>query len=377
MTQKQHKVYIVGAGISGLIAAKNLEAQGIAPVILEATDRPGGRVKTDIVDGFQLDRGFQVLLSDYPAAQKYLDYGALDLQAFASGACVFVEGKQHFFGDPLRNPSLLFSTLFSGIGTLWDKLRIFQLNLKLRNKSVQEIFAAPEITTKEYLKDVGFSDGMIAGFFQPFFTGIFLETELHTSSRMFEFVFKLFGEGLALLPKAGIEAIAQQLTKQLTRTTFRFNTKVAAVHDTEIWLENGEKLASDYTIIATAAKELLPQVPQPALEWKSCQTLYFTAPTRLYDQPFIGLLTKENRLINNIFYHTSLPMQQQGKGELLSVTVVEEHDLSQEALVAHVVQELQQECNINDVSFLKLYTIPKGLPNFQDSNTIVLPLRQN
>ena len=82
MNKKEYKIHIIGAGISGLIAARVLEDSGFNPVIIEATDRAGGRVKTDILNGFQLDHGFQVLLTSYPAAQKYLDFEALDLQLF-------------------------------------------------------------------------------------------------------------------------------------------------------------------------------------------------------------------------------------------------------------------------------------------------------
>lgn len=366
MNQAKPSIHIIGAGISGLIAAKVLEDQGFAPVILEATERPGGRVKTDIVQGFQLDQGFQVLLSNYPAAQKYLDYKALELQAFESGACIFVKGQQKFLGDPLRNMGLLFPTLFSGIGGLLDKVKILQLNLKLQKKSLEEIFASPEKTTYQYLQDFGFSEGMISQFFQPFFAGIFLETALQTSSRMFEFVFKLFGEGLALLPKGGIEKIAQQLTQQLKHTTFKFNTKVAKVEGQQIILENGQKITTDYTIIATAAPSLVPTLVTAPIQWKSCQTLYFTTPKRVYAAPYIGLIPNKKSLINNIFYPTSLAMQQQGKGELLSVTVVQEHQLSEEALIAQVTQELQQECNISEVTFLKIYHIPKALPQLQN-----------
>lgn len=366
MNQAKPSIHIIGAGISGLIAAKVLEDQGFAPIIIEATERPGGRVKTDLVQGFQLDHGFQVLLSNYPAAQKYLDYEALELQEFESGACIFVKGQQKFLGDPLRNWGVLFPTLFSGIGGLLDKVKILQLNLKLQKKSLKKIFASPEKSTYQYLKDFGFSERMISQFFQPFFAGIFLETALQTSSRMFEFVFKMFGEGLALLPKGGIEKIAQQLTQQLTNTTFHFNTKVAKVEGQQIILENGEKIATDYTIIATAAPPLVPHLVSAPIQWKSCQTLYFTTPKRVYQAPYIGLIPNKKSLINNIFYHTSLAVQQQGKGELLSVTVVQEHQLSEEALIAQVSQELQQECNISSPTFLKLYHIPQALPQLQN-----------
>jgi len=112
MSAKSLKVHIVGGGISGLVAAQVLEKHGLIPVIIEATDRVGGRLKTDIINGFQLDRGFQVLLSSYSAAKKYLDYKALELQKLRAGSCIFINGKQKFFGDPLRDFTLFFPTLF-------------------------------------------------------------------------------------------------------------------------------------------------------------------------------------------------------------------------------------------------------------------------
>ena len=110
MQKQDYKIHIIGAGLSGLIAATVLEKNGFAPVIIEATDRPGGRVKTDMVEGYQLDHGFQVLLTAYPAAKKYLNLKALDLQKFKPGAAIFKEGKQVVIGDPLRDISLLVHT---------------------------------------------------------------------------------------------------------------------------------------------------------------------------------------------------------------------------------------------------------------------------
>ena len=161
MTKKEYNIHIIGAGISGLIAAQVLENYGYAPTVIEATDRVGGRVKTDRVNGYQLDHGFQVLLSAYPAAQKYLDYDALDLQPFLPGASIFKSSKQKIIGDPLRNLSLLFPTLFSGIGNFSDKFKILKLNQKLKKKSLEAIFSEPEQSTQEYLEKLGFSNGII------------------------------------------------------------------------------------------------------------------------------------------------------------------------------------------------------------------------
>ena len=174
MSKNSIKVHIIGGGVSGLVAAQVLENHGISPVIIDANDRVGGRVKTDIVKGFQLDRGFQVLLSSYSAAKKYLDYKSLDLQQLKAGSCVFVGGKQCFFGDPLRDLSLFIPTLFSPLGTLGDKLKIAKLNFHLQKKTIDKIFEDREITTKEYLIAKGFSKKIIKNFFAPFFNGIFL-----------------------------------------------------------------------------------------------------------------------------------------------------------------------------------------------------------
>ena len=366
MDKEKLNIHIIGAGVSGLIAAKVLEDQGFYPIVLEATDRPGGRVKTDFIKGYQLDHGFQVLLSSYPAAQKYLDYDALQLQKFKSGSYLFKNGKQKIIGDPLRDITVLFSTLFSGIGTLSDKFKILSLNLKLKKKSIEDIFASKESTTISYLRDFGFSEGIISDFFRPFFTGIFLETDLETSSRMFEFVFKMFGSGQATLPKGGIEEITKQLTTQLQKTSFHFNSKVSKLTDQLIQLENGEEVQTDYTILATDPSFIIHGSGQKPIEWKSCQTLYFSCPKRLYTKPYIGLVMKKECLINNIFYHNSLQTKEKGKGELLSVTIVQKHSLSKKDLISRVTQELQEQCGIRDVSFIKMYDIPKALPNIKD-----------
>jgi len=362
MKKEGYKIYIIGAGVSGLIAAKVLEDNGFYPTIIEATDRVGGRVKTDIVENYQLDHGFQVLLTAYPAAQKYLNFEALDLQYFLSGAAIFNNGSRKILGDPLRNISLLIPTLFSGIGSIADKLKILKLNLLLKNTSLEEIFEKPEKTTLHYLQDFGFSEAIIVKFFKPFFSGIFLEDQLETSSRMFEFVYKMFGEGFATVPKAGIEAIPKQLKNNLKRTNFLFNTKVKTVEENVITLSDGTKFESHYTIIATEASALLNHNQVKSTAWKSCETFYFETSIRTIRKPLIGLLAGENTLINNIFYHTSLETDLAGAKELLSVTVVKKTAMSTEDLKNQVERELKEQCGISNVRFLKHYGISKALP---------------
>jgi protoporphyrinogen oxidase len=373
MNKHEYKIHVIGAGVSGLIAARVLEDNGFSPIILETTDRVGGRVKTDIVDGYQLDHGFQVLLTAYPAAQKYLDFKSLDLQKFLPGASIFKNDKQLIIGDPLREPSLLFSTLFSGIGTLSDKLKILKLNMRLKKKTLEAIFSEKEQSTLSYLICLGFSNEMITDFFTPFFSGIFLEKKLETSSRMFEFVYKMFGEGYAALPKAGIEAIPKQLFQNLKNTTFRFNTKVASIKEGEIVLADTTKLESHFTIVATEASNLIPNLKNQHTEWKSCDTLYFETERRVIKKPLIGLIPKNETLINNIFYHTSLPTSIKPTKELLSVTVLDNQNLSSELLIEQVKNELQKNCAIDSCKFIKQYNIPMALPKLNDLQYEMLP----
>lgn len=366
MEKSAYKIHIIGAGISGLIAAQVLENHGYHPTIIEASSAVGGRVKSDLIDGFTLDHGFQVLLTSYPAAKHYLDYKSLELQEFLPGATIFKKGKQQTIGDPLRSFSLLFPTLFSSIGTFSDKVKILKLNTLLKKKKIIQIFRTEEITTLKYLQNFGFSESIINDFFKPFFSGIFLENKLETSSRMFEFVYKMFGDGLAVLPKKGIQAIPNQLKSKLKNTTFIFNSPVKEVKDKEIILQDGSIKESHITIIATEASSLISNLKNQETNWKSCDTLYFETQKRVINKPLIGLISDEKSLINNIFYHTSIKNSSNNTKELLSVTVVKEHQLNDLDLILKVTEDLKSFCNIDVKKFIKRYQIKKALPKLNN-----------
>ncbi len=359
------RIYIIGAGISGLVAAINLEKQGYKPIIIEKDAAVGGRVQTDIVEGYQLDRGFQVLLEAYPKAKEYLDYDALELQPLSSGAMLFQNGKGKLFGDPLREFSYFFPTLFSSAGSIVDKWKVFRLNKQLEKADLHALFQKEEHSSLEYLKARGFSDRIIDAFFRPFFSGIFLEPHLATSSRMFEYVYKMFGKGRAMIPKAGMGAIAQQLAGQLKHTTVHLNTEVKRVMHESIELANGDILPSLFTIIATQPDPLVNNYVS-SLQWKSCDILYFTAPQRRIQPPVIGLSTEPGSLVNNIFYSTSIPTAQRGSEELLSVTVVREHNLEDSKLIEKVSQELTSIFGIDQTKLLQHKRIAQALPDLQD-----------
>ncbi|MGB7344114.1 MAG: FAD-dependent oxidoreductase, partial [Pirellulaceae bacterium] len=185
-------VIIIGAGLAGLTCASQLTKAGRSVTVLEATDRVGGRVRTDVVDGYTMDHGFQVLLTAYPACQKILDYPALRLQKFDSGALVRNNGRFAILSDPWRQPTKAIQTALSPVGSLGDKLKIAKLRAASSRGSLDDLYARPHQPTIDRLQSDGFSAAMIDQFFRPFLGGVFLEESLATSSRMLEFVFRMF-----------------------------------------------------------------------------------------------------------------------------------------------------------------------------------------
>jgi phytoene dehydrogenase-like protein len=139
------EVVIVGAGLAGLACAETLDAAGVRCAVFEASDGVGGRARTDRHQGFLLDRGFQVLLTAYPEAQRFLDYKALELRSFIPGALIRRDGRFQRLADPLRQPSDFFATLLSPIGTLADSMGIARLWLSSGYSSPVEEFRGPKL----------------------------------------------------------------------------------------------------------------------------------------------------------------------------------------------------------------------------------------
>lgn len=249
-----HDVVIVGAGLAGLAAAIRLREKGHEPLLLERADGPGGRVRTDIVDGFRLDRGFQVLLTAYPQAHDLLDYEALDLHAFDPGALVRIGDAFHRVADPFRCPGDAFATMRAPVGGLRDKAAILRFRKRVARLGVDEIFTRKESTALEHLEAAGFSSRMIDTFLRPLFAGIALDPELGFSSRSLEFVFKMLSEGDAAVPAAGMGAIARQLADRLPADSIRYDTEVAEVADHHVAVD-GERLEAQAVIVATDAAD--------------------------------------------------------------------------------------------------------------------------
>lgn len=351
-------IYIIGAGISGLIAAYELEQAGYSPVVLEKADAVGGRVRTVEKNGYHLDLGFQVLLSAYPLANKYLDFDALRLRRLESGSQIYVDGKRFLIGDALRNIRLLAPTLLADIGSLTDKVKVLALSRRLKKKSLGAIFDSPETSTLEYLRSQGFSEKIIDRFFRPFFSGIFLEPELRTSSRMFEFVYKMFGEGYATIPEQGIGAISKQLKKKLKTTQFQFGQEVKQVTNERITLGNGQELIHNGVIITANASALVSNMNDQAIQWKSCTCLYFEVERTNIPEGTIALVADKGKLSNNLYAYKDAS----GK-LLLSVTTLKHAGKTNEELTQAIEAEVKEYCGINRIKHIANFRISEALPD--------------
>lgn len=295
-------VAIVGAGLAGLCCALRLREIGISFQIFEVADAIGGRVRTDSLDGFRLDRGFQVLLTAYPEAQRMLDYGPLDLRAFQSGALIRFGGRFHRIADPRRHFFAGLRGSFGPIGNITDRFRILSLIHKTKAGTIDDQWTRPEGLTLDLLRWHGFSDAMIDRFFRPFFGGIFLERELVTSSRLFRFLFRMFAQGEAAVPNAGMSAIPEQLAARLLPQTIKLNTGVSRIERNRIVLKNGDAIGASAIVVATegpAASELLARRISPTAS-RGVTCLYFAASKSPIGEPILVLNADEKGPINNL-----------------------------------------------------------------------------
>lgn len=359
-------VIVVGAGLAGLCCARELHAAGLEVLVLERGDAPGGRVRTDEVDGFLLDRGFQVLLTAYPEARRALDYDRLGLRPFESGALIRRDGGFARVADPFSHPLRAFQSLREAPGSLPDKLRVARLRRRLSRFSLNELLTAPQVTTAEALRLEGFSSALVDAFFRPFLGGIFLDPTLETSSRLFAFVFKLFAEGEAALPAAGMQAIPRQLAEGLPEAALRFGATVESAIPGEVVIAGGERLAAPAIVVAADGPEaarLTGAVEAPAA--RGVTTLHYAAGRSPVGEPVLVLNGEGRGPVNDLCVPSDVaPSYAPPGAALVSATVLGVPPLSDDELDAAVSEQLCGwfGAQVDSWSLLRVHRIPFALP---------------
>ncbi len=319
-----YEVVIVGAGVAGLSCARVLNEHGITYTVLEKSSRPGGRIKTDYLDGFQLDHGFQVLQTGYPGIDQHLNLASLQLSSFPAGVAIRHNGRFHAIADPRHHPESLYSTVFSSIGSLADRLRMLKLAVSLSRSPMEKIFVEPEEKTIDFLRNRGFSERFIQSFFTPFFAGASLDLSLEASSRVLKYVTRLFATGNAALPAGGMAAVVDQLAAGFPEHCLQYNREVVDIEQRVVRLSDGTAVKAGKIVIAVP----LPGCAQ-LLHFDSAQQsvgetcLYFSAEWQPpFNHPFLLLNGEGRGPINNIAFPSLVSPSYAPEGKTLVAVVV-------------------------------------------------------
>jgi phytoene dehydrogenase-like protein len=270
-------VIVIGAGLSGLRCAGLVTELGLDVVVLEASDGVGGRVRTDRVDGYRLDRGFQVLFEGYPEARRALDYGALDLRGFAPGADVWWDGRMRTVGHPLRDPRSIPSALRSGLGGPSDAVAAARW---LREARHLQTATTPETTADARLRDLGFSEPARERLLRPLYAGVFLDRDLGVSSHLLDQAFMHMAGGRTVVPARGMGAISDQLAARLPADSIHLGAPVEKVGKrTATVVGESRRQAKLAVVIAGGAADTAALAGLDAPEPRSSSCLWFAAKT--------------------------------------------------------------------------------------------------
>lgn len=348
-------IVIIGAGIAGLRAAKHLSDQKVPFVLLEQADHAGGRVRSDHVDGFILDHGFQVLQTNYPSVQRSFDLNALNLQAFDSGSKLWFGGQWVSFLNPLRS-GLKLLDLVPHLISFKDICLLIRLWFKLQWSANEQVDSSE--TTASMFERWGFSETFQSKFLRPFFRGIYLDQNLQQPASLFFFYMRQFLEGQAALPAKGMGEIANQLLTSLPMDSVRFRTEIVQLGDDFVELTNGEKIEFERLILAVdphvAARFL--QVDLTDSVHLGSKTFYFSVPPRKEHDKLLHLIPGESKLLHYCFLTRVAPTYAPAGRELLQVTSL---DLALNEM--EVLNLLAEYEDVSGYAFLRAYTIPRSL----------------
>ena len=329
-------VVIVGGGAAGLAAARQLAAAGTEVLLLEAGPRLGGRIVTDVVDGFRLDRGFQVVNTGYPALPDFVDLAALDLRLFDHAVLVADDRGRHLLADPRHRLSL--PALRQLPVPLVGLLTLALFSARLGYGDAARLKAEPETDAAAYLAR-RLDDATVRTLVEPFLLGVFGDGPLRTSSRVLTMIWRAFVRGRVGVPAAGIGKLIEVLARPLPSGCVQLNTPVSAVDGGQVRTAAGVVQARA-VIVATdpaAAAGLLPGLAVP--DQRVLVTTYHAAAEPPTDRPVLLIDgTGRSGIANSVTLSLAAPDYAPPGRHLIATTAPAEADLDEPAIRRHLAR---------------------------------------
>ncbi len=273
MRDEDADVIVVGAGLAGLACARTLERAGLSVIVLEAADEVGGRMRTDHVDGFLCDRGFQIINPAYPALRRLVDLDALELRPFDAGVAVRNQRGLAVLADPRREPRLLPDTLRSGYLDVGELAALARWAAPALRPS--HLTRGPDTTLAASLDEAGVSGRLRREVLEPFLAGVLADSSGQTSAAFVRLLVRCFLLGTPGVPAAGVQALPRQIAAGL-REPVRCGVRVHAVSRGRVDTSHGPLQASA-VVVATDAVDALALVGVGSPVMRGLRTWWFAA----------------------------------------------------------------------------------------------------
>ncbi|MCH8563890.1 FAD-dependent oxidoreductase [Nesterenkonia sp. LB17] len=284
-------VIVIGAGLAGLQCARRLQRNGHRVTVLEAGDAVGGRVRTDLIEGFRCDRGFQVLNPAYPAVQDWIDIGSLGLQAFGVGAVIRTSTTTTTLAHPLRHPQHALSTLRSKHTPPSDLLAFARWIAPTLRQSATGPRPAQDQTLHDSFEEAGLTGRLRRDVLDTFLAGVLADSTGESSANYVRLLVRYFALGAPGLPRGGMQALPEQMETWLHEPV-RLNTSARDLRHSGDGVQvstDAGPLRARAAVVAVGPQDIHELTGQPALPTHGLTTWWFRAPELPQPGPFLML----------------------------------------------------------------------------------------
>jgi phytoene dehydrogenase-like protein len=356
-------VVVVGAGLAGLTAADRLTRAGLEVIVIESSDWVGGRVRTDQVGGFLLDRGFQVLNTGYPAARRILDLDALDLREFRRAALLYIDGRRVRIGDPRRELLALPRAATAPIGGLRSKAALAAYAGATVGLPARLVKSRRDLPAVDHWARRGLRGPAVDRLLRPFFSGVVLEEQLTTSSRFVDLMLRMFARGSSAVPAGGMQQIAEQLASRLPAGSIHLQLPALGVEAREVATDAGT-VAARAVVVATdvdSADELIGGgLERP--KWKGVTTFYHAAALAPIDEPILLLDTDDSPVNNTVVITAAAPSYAADQRALVATSVVHDGRPPWDEAAVRSRLAVLYDVSTAEWEHISTYDIPRALP---------------